>query len=170
MMKNLKYLLFIVSILLLAPPATAQFGIGAGLSYGIDLPGINKSEIGLFGRANYQFFEQLRAGATFNVFLDNSENITYWNLDLEGNYFFHRTDVVRVYALAGLTLATINVDVEGSVFGYSNNNTELGLLAGAGIEYKVTDTIRPIIEIKYDAGGFDQFVFNLGVLYIFQEY
>ena len=65
-------------------------------------------------------------------------------------------DRFLVYATGGLAYGQINYKLSGPAFGgssFSENDTRVGWVAGAGLEYAITDNITTKIEYQYVSFG-----------------
>jgi opacity protein-like surface antigen len=132
--------------------ATAQISVGGGLGYGTNI-----EEIGLKVDGVYTINEDFRAGADIIYFFVGGD-VSFWELNLNGNYIFTQDDAMTIYGLAGINYARQSVSSEWG----SWSNSEVGLNIGAGLEYDLGfATIAP--EIKYALSTFDQLVVSAGL-------
>jgi|AntRauTorckE6833_2_1112554.scaffolds.fasta_scaffold00035_4 opacity protein-like surface antigen len=148
--------------------AQAQFTkVGVGLMYGteIEQPGLRVDGV-------YQINEEFRAVADLGFYLPdksdfgggNTVTVTWWELNLNGNYIFH-TDAesgLNAYALAGLNFLNFKVESEGQFGSGSSSDSEVGLNIGAGAEYAL-DFGDLFGELKYVIGDADQLNIGVGV-------
>lgn len=168
-MKKLTISLFIVlCTVLMAETANAQFtNVGVGLMYGSEI-----EQLGLRVDGVYQINEEFRAVADFGFYLPdetdfgggNTTTVTWWELNLNGNYIFH-SDVesgLKAYALAGLNYLNFKVESEGQFGSSSASDNEVGLNVGAGGEYAVGFG-NLFAELKYVIGDADQLNIGAGV-------
>lgn len=117
----------------------AQFSAGGGLTISFD-----GDAVGIFGRGAYQFDETWGGMGTFNYYF--VENVTFWAIDLDGTYTFLDDGSISAYALAGLSISRVGVNID-SVFGnFSSSNTDLGVSLGGGAKFLVSDSITPFAE------------------------
>ena len=139
-MKALRIAL-ITLLLVLCSGAAHAAGWGAGVL-------LFDGEFGLHGRR------------TFHLGGDISELTTSANFIFEGSWFTFDADYhfiinpenpSRFYPLVGLDLAT------------DFDNAELGINAGGGVDFMLTDTLAAYAEAKFVIGDFDGFVATLGV-------
>lgn len=135
-MNRLILTIFSIGIILVAIPqhSSAQ-KVGAGLSYGNKLNMIG-GQVG----ATYRFHRFFRVSGDVSVFLpkdfkisDNSWN--WWSVNMDGNFVFLETGRFRSYVLAGLNYATIQINYAQT--GARDVDSDLGLNAGAGLEYSL---------------------------------
>ena len=133
--------------------ATAQISVGGGLAYGENI-----EEIGLKLDGIYVINEEFRAGADI-IYYFTEDGITFWELNLNGNYLFVEEEDLVVYALGGLNYARQSFDIDGM---NNPSNSEIGLNIGAGLEYDL-DFAKLTPEIKYALSDFDQLVFSVGL-------
>ncbi|MCB0620041.1 MAG: hypothetical protein KDC41_15295, partial [Saprospiraceae bacterium] len=84
-------------------------------------------------------------------------------LNVDGHYLFLNESFL-VYALAGLNLAFVSVDL--GAFGDASDS-ELGLNLGGGIQLPITDALGLLGEVKYVIGDADQLVLTVGAIFGF---
>ncbi|MCB0683223.1 MAG: outer membrane beta-barrel protein [Saprospiraceae bacterium] len=161
-MKRVFITLMLVAGFLGFQSAHAQFSAGAGLAYGTD-SGVNgDGAIGIQARAMYQFMENIRGSANFTFFLVD-DPVNFSTLNVDGHYLFLNESFL-VYALAGLNLAFVSVDL--GAFGDASDS-ELGLNLGGGIQLPITDALGLLGEVKYVIGDADQLVLTVGAIFGF---
>lgn len=153
-------LLFLLGIASIQNKAAAQLQVGGGLAYGSDIESAGVQ----IGGTYFLLEEQgIRLAADLLFFFPGDDvlsDINVWEFNANGHYIFNEGDAFLAYALAGLSLATISIDF-GGVLG-EVSSSELGLNAGAGIEYGIGG-IKLYGEGKLVLGGFDQLVLSGGV-------
>lgn len=139
--------------------AFAQKGIqavGVHLGYGTEIESIG---IGL--KYQYNFTDNLRFEPSLNYFFEN-DGVDQFDLNANVHYLFPMASNVRVYPLAGLTFARWDF---GKAF---DDVTRLGVNAGGGAEFDITNNLMLNLELKYQfVSDFDQAIFNVGVAYMF---
>src|SRR5699024_6757073 len=96
-------------LLLFSSSSLAQQGriqIGPGLAYGTEV-----EKLGISADGYYTINEQFRAGIALTYFFpesndfgDNSIDINYFAVDLNGNYIFYNEDQLMAYGIAGLNI------------------------------------------------------------------
>jgi opacity protein-like surface antigen len=153
MKKLLTYSLAFIFVFVIHSTAVAQTTVGGGLAYGENI-----EEIGLKIDGIYTINEDFRAGADI-IYYFTGEGITFWELNLNGNYLFVKEDDLIVYALAGINYARQSFDFDGM---NDVSNSELGLNIGAGLEYDL-DFAKLAPEIKYALSDYDQLVVSVGL-------
>ncbi len=132
--------------------ATAQISVGGGLGYGTNIEALGLKVDGV-----YTINEDFRAGADIIYYFEDSD-VTFWELNLNGNYIFTQDESMIIYGLAGINYARQSVSTEWG----SWSNSEVGLNIGAGLEYDLGfATIAP--EIKYALSSLDQLVISAGL-------
>ncbi len=99
---------------------------GGGLGFGFDV-----EEIGLNLNGYYSITDEIRAGADILYYFVEGDGISFWELNLLGNYLFINDEELRVYALAGIHRFNVSVDTGFGNFGGS----QTGLMIGGGVEY-----------------------------------
>lgn len=161
-MKFLYNALFVLLLTCISTATFAQLQVGGGLAYGTEV-----EAIGIQARGVYKFTEEWGAEADFIFYFDEFEDVTFWELNANGNYFFFSNEAIDAYALAGLNIASVGVSIDLGPFGgtVSESNTEVGLNIGGGVQFGITESIKGLGEIKYIIGDFDQLVLAVGVLF-----
>jgi opacity protein-like surface antigen len=129
---------------------------GGGLAYGSEVEAIGIQVSGV-----YDITEEVSGAADFIIFFP--DNYDWWELNLNAHYGFYAEDNVRVYGLAGLNYATVEVDL--GQFG-SSSNSELGLNLGGGAEFGL-DFANLYTELKYVLGDADQLAISAGLRFPF---
>lgn len=146
--------------------AQAQFIVGGGLAFGTDIESAGVQAGGVYALNDDR---GLRLAADFIFFFPGEDapgfDVNVFEINLNGHYIFYSEDAVMAYALGGLSIATVSVDVDLGIPGVpssSVSDTELGINAGAGIEYDLGFGYL-YGEAKLVLGGFDQFVISGGI-------
>ena len=137
----------------------AQKGIqaaGVHLSYGTEI-----ESIGIGIKYQYNITDNFRFEPSMNYFFKN-DGIDQFDINANVHYLFPMASNIRVYPLAGLTFARWDF---GKAF---DDVTRLGVNAGGGAEFDLTDQLMLNFELKYQfVSDFDQAIFNVGLAYIF---
>ena len=134
----------------------AQISAGAGLAYGFEV-----EEIGVQIRGAYRVNDTWRGETDYTYYLDGTENVSFWELNLNGNYIFFDNGSAKAYALAGLNFFHVNLDL---VFA-DGSTTETGFNLGAGGELGISDRLKGFAELKYAISDADQLLLAAGVLF-----
>lgn len=144
--------------------ASAQ-SVGVHLVYGTEV-----DRLGLGVKGQYQFSDEIRGEASFNYFF-KSNNTTYWDVNVNGHYLFPLNDKFTLYPLAGLTYCHASYDLgkaSGGLISLSSSSGHLGLNAGGGADYALSDNLALNLELKLQlVKGMTQGVLNFGVAYKF---
>ena len=148
-----KYLLLpiLAFAFFISTPSFAQLTAGAGLAYGTDF-----KDIGVQVRGIYQLTEIWGLGADVIVWLDGIDDLTIWELNLNGQYAFLNSGSTRVYALVGLNIVSLNID--------GSSGSETGVNIGTGAQLPITDRIKGFAELRFVLGDLDQLVLSGGIL------
>ncbi|MCH8567042.1 MAG: hypothetical protein LAT67_02205 [Balneolales bacterium] len=133
--------------------------IGGGLGYGFDL-----EYLGINLNGYYSITPEIRAGLDILYYLDDLDGVSFWELNILGNYLFIDEDGLEVYALAGIH--RFNVSFSNSGFGgFSTSQT--GLIIGGGVAYDLGGISvygEPKISL---VSAWGQFSLSAGVRYTF---
>jgi outer membrane immunogenic protein len=161
---TLATLTFTGALALSANEALAEPRVGAALLYGTEVEEAGLQLNGYYGLGDV--LPGLRVGAEFNYFFVG-DPVTFWTIDLNGQYRFIEPGPFGAYAIAGLDIAHVAVDVDlGSLGDSSTSDTNIGLNLGIGAEYAVVENVEIFAEVKYVIGEADQAVFALGGRYL----
>lgn len=154
------------ALTLFANEAAAEPKLGAGLVYGTEIEEVGLQLNGYYGLD--QVLPGLRVGAEFAYYFV-SDPVTFWTIDINGQYRFIEPGPFGAYAIAGLDIARVSVDLDLGAFGgdASSSSTEIGLNLGIGAEYAVVPNVELFGEIKYVISDYDQAVIALGARYLF---
>lgn len=152
-MKDLRYL-FVLLLLGITTNAFAQLRLGAGIGYGADI-----EELGLQLRVLAPFSSEWRGDANFIYYLEGNDNISFWELNFNGNYVFFNNGRNSVHALAGLNFFHIGRE-------FRDDNTELGLNLGIGAIFGLNGPINLLTDLKFSTGDAGQLVLGLGILFL----
>ena len=136
--------------------ANAQLRLGAGLGYGFDV-----EELGLQVRGVYTITDPWRGAVDFVTYFDGVEDLSIWELNLNGHYAFINDEKKTVYALAGLNFFKYNWDASS----VNADNSDTGLNLGAGLELPITPQIEFLSEARFALGGSEQLFISAGVQY-----
>lgn len=133
--------------------------LGAGLIYGSEI-----EQLGIRADGYYRINEEFRIGGALGYFFPNdygAGDLTWFEIDLNGNYIFYEEEEWTIYGLAGLNIMIISIDPD---IGDSDSNSEIGLNIGGGLEYAV-DFGAVFGELKFAGlgGDADQLVLGGGV-------
>ena len=110
--------------------AKAQLSAGGGVSFPFDL-----GELGLLGRATYDFDDTWRGAGTFTYYLDGIEGLSFWSIDFDANYNIGGSESVAPYLLAGISVFNAGVDL--GPFG-SASASDVGVSLGGGALFPVS--------------------------------
>lgn len=136
----MKKVLLSLGLVLAGLTATAQdkgdIKIGGGVSYLTEGEGI----FGLNLKGSYSFTPQIRAAASFN-YLFPGNSVKAFIVDANAHYLVNASEKFSFYPLAGLAYYRMWLDS----FSYS----KLGFNVGAGVDYKLNESLTLNLEGKY---------------------
>jgi len=149
----------------------AQIKVGGGLAIGagnelphvgIDIRGeyMVLENLGLVTSVDFWFARTLSEGGVSPGLEDSKLGQTTWNI-VEAHYYFELSNGVRVYPLAGFSLAWVKVS-QGD---FKVSDTEFGFNIGGGGEFDLSDQLLVFVEVKGVLRSSSQFVAVLGVAY-----
>ncbi|SMO68560.1 outer membrane protein [Fodinibius sediminis] len=135
---------------------SSPLSIGGGIKYGSEV-----EAIGIQAGAQYAFTPEISGHADFSIFFP--ENYDWWALNINGHYNFLADEDMKVYGLAGLNYATLNISYDLGEFGSGSvSSSELGLNLGGGAEFGM-DFANIFTELKYVLGNADQLALSAGL-------
>lgn len=149
----------------------AEMGVGLNLNYGLHS---DYKNFGFGGKFQYTFSAlPLRAEASANYFLKKDE-CTMWDINANVHYLFGLGDKLRAYPIFGVTLLGSKVSMPAMDYGYGvevegedASDTNVGINAGAGIEYQLTNNLYIGAEVKYQiVKDWDRPVVSVGLTYV----
>ncbi|MGM0589819.1 MAG: outer membrane beta-barrel protein [Bacteroidota bacterium] len=129
----------------------SDFQIGGGLIYGTEV-----EALGIQAGAKYGFTNEISATADFAIYFP--DDYDWWTINVNGHYHFINEDRMKVYGLAGLNYATIEVGFLGT----STSDSEVGLNIGGGAEFAL-GFVDLYTEAKYILGDADQLAISAGL-------
>lgn len=148
----------------------AQFNLGAGVSYGTDI-----EKAGLDLRAGYLMGDRFNLRADANIFgnrVSGATDTRWSGYNLNGSYWVRAGERLVIYPMAGLNATTVRTETTTNepdgVFVSTDRETELGVNLGGGIGYQFNG-LMPFAEGKYVTGDFNQGVYTIGLLYLFNQ-
>lgn len=156
MKKLLSFAIILLFSFGLSATAQAQWSAGGGLAYGSDV-----SELGLQLNGVYEIDEDWRGSADF-IYYFVSGNVSISELNFNAQFIFHDEDELTAYAIGGLNY----LRVSSSFNGFSGSSSEIGLNAGAGLEYEL-DFGNLFAEAKLTISSFNQLVIASGLRFPF---
>ena len=128
---------------------------GGGLAYGSEVEELGIQLNGYYDLAPH--VENLRLGGAFTYYFAD-DPVTYWELDLNGQYVFVRPDQFLFYGFGGLNFSHVEVDL-----GFAQqSDTKVGLNLGIGGEFSVAEQVGLFVDLKYVVSDFDQAVIAFG--------
>ena len=143
--------------------AFAQKGIqtaGVNLAYGTEI-----SSIGIGVKYQYNITDNIRLEPSMNYFFEN-DGVDMFDFNANAHYLFPMSSNVRLYPLAGLTLARWKSDIGAGEAEISKS--KFGVNLGGGAEFDISDEFMMNFELRYQlVSDFDQTIFSLGIAYMF---
>lgn len=151
--------------------------LALGTSSAISDTGAEKLGIGINLGGDYFITDVISIAPSYTFFFKSSYQLLGVDLSLksssfniDGKYYF-LTEVVNVYGLAGLSIATVNTETTidltsfgGGIETVSAKASEAGLNIGGGVDYGLSDKLYLNGQLKYNT-PLSQLVINFGVGY-----
>ncbi len=137
--------------------AAQEIHAGAHLSYGSE----DFSELGVGVHGTYLVTDEIAGWASFTYHFPG-EDVTFWDLNINGHYRFEVAADVTPYVGAGINYSSLSVDVPGLGFGTASTS-EVGLNALGGAFMDMDNGMRPFGELRFVFSDADQLVLTLGL-------
>lgn len=140
----------------------------------LDDAGFSTTFIGFAPKVGYVIDEMWGVNVSYKYFMENEgDGDATWSqtaITIAGNVSpFKEGNLVPLYFIAGLDMASVEFEMDFGVFGtVSEDDSETGILFGAGYGWWMSDKISFNPEITYvtgDAGGIN---IEIGARYFFQ--
>ncbi len=156
-------------VLALSPAALqAQLDVGAQASWAEDV------DFGVGARGSLRLpvaSVPLEATAAFDVFFPSIDGISYYEFNANVAYLIQvPNSPVQPYVGGGLNFAIISADeITETILGQpivigGGSSTEVGLNILGGARFNMSPKLAPYGELRFEAGGGEQFVVTAGLL------
>ena len=122
------------------------------------------TNVGISGKFLYNVTDPIRMEGSLTFFLKKN-NVSFWDISVNGHYLFPVADQITVYPLAGLGIFGSKVDM-GSWGSYSNSDVCFNI--GGGMDFKLTDQLFLNAELKYKiVNHWNRLMISAGITYKF---
>ena len=160
-MKPLNYFIYLTFFLFLSVQARAQYTLGGGLDYNVDV-----KRTGLFLRGTMTPDSLWRLAGTFNYFFQGGSKVTQWELAFDSHYFFFENEKVRSYLIGGINLYHFHSSAPPQEDQTADTRAnKFGVNLGAGIQTRLNDRMYPFAEMKVSVGDGSLFGIFVGFTY-----
>jgi outer membrane immunogenic protein len=160
MIERMKKLIFVSGLVMIiatfATPAMAQISNRVGPMLSFASGDVDETGIGVV--AEFGVAQKLSIAPQFILYFPGND-LSFFELNLNGNYYFFNQDVFELYGLGGLNFARASYDGPGGDY----SNTELGLNLGIGTNFQIGKSFVPFAELRFTIGDYDQLALGLGV-------
>ncbi len=169
-----KFLLLtlVFGFVLMTSKVQGQAAVGGGLAFGTEI-----ESVGINVNGTYMITDNIALAPSLIYWIPKSYfadyKLKWFEVDLNGHYYFDAGGNVKPYALAGLNFSFITVPVldwtggwlgGGSFTTKNSTTTKVGLNLGGGVEFDIDAPIKPFGQINYTIiDSFDQLVIMAGV-------
>ncbi len=154
----MRRLLTLIVLFLMIATASAQKGemkLGPLVAYGSEI-----KNPGLGIKFHYGINDKIRVAPDFIYYLKKND-VTWWELNVNGHYIFSSTGDMAFYGLGGLNLLGYKVNL----LGISTSDSEMGINLGAGFQKPLSSKILGVAEAKYTLSSSEQLVISVGLLF-----
>ena len=159
-MKKILFTLLLAGVISFA--ASAQTRVGGHLAYGTEI-----ENLGLGGVGEFFLNREMAIAPSLTFFFPEKYGFyrnSFWEMNINFNYYFVPDGSVNFYGLAGLNFGTVKLRYDGPGNDFSDSHTEIGLNIGMGINFVLQNNkVVPFLEFKYAISDYDQAVFAFGV-------
>ncbi len=134
-----------------------DIAVGGNISYELD----DYNNFGLTGKFQWNITDGLRLEPSASYYF-KKDNYTMWDMNANLHYVFKINEVFNLYPLGGLSIVGYEI--------HDNDDTQLGINFGGGLEYKLTNNLSIGAELKYqylDDWFSDRFTLAAGITYRF---
>ncbi len=162
-MKRVLSMMLLAGIFLTFSSAKAQnIKVGGGLVYSTNI-----SNLGVSVNGAYKFNDKIDIAPSF-IYYFTKDYVSWKELNFDGHYKFMKKKGMDIYALAGLAITMVSVDLPDWGFGYnaSYSESDIGVNVGVGA-IKDFGKFDLFGEAKYTLGSADHTSISAGVLYKF---
>lgn len=147
-----------------------QAAVGGGLAFGTEI-----ESVGINLNGTYLITENIAVAPSLIYWIPKSYfadfKLKWFEVDLNGHYYFDAGGNIKPYALAGLNFSFITVPtyygvnwLGGTVETRNHTTTKVGLNLGGGVEFDIDAPIKPFGQLNYTIiDNFDQLVIMAGV-------
>lgn len=176
--QKISFICLMVFLPLSAFPQSGRIGAGLSFSSGVDYNKASTGNPGIMIKGYYKVNKRFDIVPSFTLFNMYNKGDAYYNLknymfhfDIDGKYKIFRDDGIVIYGLAGINGTTVIsrykvlIDVGGVPPVEDAASIKPGLNLGAGLKMHIDKSYDAVVQAKYIAGGFSQFVISLGVIY-----
>lgn len=159
-MERMKKLFFVTGLVVIvaafATPTYAQISNRVGPMLSLASGDVDETGIGIV--AEFGVAQKIAIAPQFILYFPGNDQ-SFFELNLNGNYYFFNQDVFELYGLGGLNFARYAYDGPAGEF----SNSELGLNLGIGTNFQVGKSFVPFAELRFTIGEYDQLALGLGV-------
>lgn len=160
MMERMKKLILVTGLVVLvaafATPAYAQISTRVGPMISFTSGDVDETGIGVVGE--FGVGQKFSIAPQFLLYFPG-DDFSFFELNINGNYYFFNQDVFELYGLGGLNFARWSYDGPAG----DDSGSELGLNLGIGSNFQFGKNFVPFAEFRFTIGEFDQFALGLGV-------
>src|SRR5688572_1688029 len=159
MLLRMKKLILGMGLLLalaLVSPVYAQINTRVGPM--ISFTGGDLDETGLGIVAEFGVAQKVSIAPQFILYFPGND-VSLFELNLNGNYYFFNQDVFELYGLGGLNFTRVGYEVAGE----NESDSEIGLNLGIGTNFQFGKKFVPFAEFRFTLGEYDQIALGLGV-------
>ena len=173
-------LLLIVFLITLPELCYTQFNrFGGGLSFssGVDFNRGTTGNPGIFAKGYYKINNRFNITPALTVFNRYNKGDAFFKLvnymfhfDIDCQYGIFKEEQLVVYCLGGINATTV-ISKYNSLINTGAEQLEddssimPGINVGAGLKMYIDKSFDGVLQAKYVAGGFSQFVISLGAIY-----
>jgi outer membrane immunogenic protein len=160
MIDRMKKLIFVTGLVILvaaaATPVYSQITNRIGPMISFTSGDVDETGIGVV--AEFGVAQKVSIAPQFILYFPGND-YSFFELNVNANYYFFNQDVFELYGLGGLNFARAGYDGPAG----NDSNSELGLNLGIGSNFQFGKNFVPFAEFRFTIGEYDQFALGLGV-------
>lgn len=160
MIDRMKKLILVTGLVVLvaaaATPVYAQISNRIGPMISFTSGDVDETGIGAV--AEFGVGQKFSIAPQFLLYFPGNDH-NFFELNINGNYYFYNQDVFEIYGMGGLNFAHWSYDTSVG----DDSGTEVGLNLGIGSNFQFGKNFVPFAEFRFTIGEFDQFALGLGV-------
>ena len=147
----------LLMVLALATPVYSQINTRVGPM--VSFTGGDLDETGLGVVAEFGVAQKVSIAPQL-IFYFPGNDVSLFELNLNGNYYFFNQDVFELYGMGGLNFTRVGYE---DFNGENQSDSEIGLNLGIGTNFQLGKKFVPFAEFRFTIGEYDQAALALGV-------
>lgn len=121
-------------------------------------------EVGIGGIGEFKVANKVTISPQFILYFPEdrgNHDVNFLEINVNANYYFYNKDIFEFYGLGGLNFTRRHRDFDNS--DYEDDDLEIGLNVGGGINFELGKSVVPFSEIRATIGDYSQVVISGGL-------